>query len=66
MTTNPEQPDRLTTDDFVSTEELIRRHGARPISSVTELAATEDPFDSDEEFGAFLTDLYATRRADIA
>lgn len=66
MTTNPERPDHLAVDDFVSTEELIRRHGARPISSVAELAADEDPFESDEEFDDFLTDLYATRRADIA
>ncbi len=66
MTTNPAQPDRLPADDFVSTEELIRRHDARPISSVAELAADEDPFESDEEFDDFLTDLYATRRADIA
>ena len=66
MSTNPEQPDQLPTDDFVSTEELIRRHGAHPIGSVTELAAAEDPFESDQEFEDFLTDLYATRRADIA
>lgn len=66
MSTNPEHPDQMPTDDFVPTEELIRRHGARPVSSVSELAAAEDPFGSDEEFDDFLTDLYATRRADIA
>jgi hypothetical protein len=66
MTTNPVQPDHWPADDFVPTEELIRRHGARPITAVTELAATEDPFESDEEYDAFLADLYSSRRADIA
>ena len=65
MTTIPEQPDRRATDDFVPTEELIRRQGVRPINSVEDLAA-EDPFESDEEYEAFLADLYASRRADIA
>jgi len=30
------------------------------------LAADVDPFESDEEYEAFLADLYASRRADIA
>lgn len=53
-------------DDFVTTEELARRQGVKPITSVDELAAAEDPFESDEEHEEFLADLYASRRADIA
>lgn len=66
MTTTPEQPDRLSTDDFVPTEELARRQGVQPITSVGDLAAAVDPFESDEEYAEFLDDLYASRRADIA
>ncbi len=66
MTTTPEQPDGWPENDFVPTDELIRRHGARPMNSVDELAAPEDPFESDEEYAEFLADLYASRRADIA
>ena len=34
--------------------------------SVDDLAAAEDPFESDEEYEAFLADLYASRRAGLA
>jgi hypothetical protein len=34
--------------------------------SVTDLADEVDPFESDDEYDAFLADLYASRRADIA
>jgi hypothetical protein len=53
-------------DDFVTTEELVRRQGARPVTSLDELAAAEDPFGSDEEYEEFLAFLYASRRADTA
>jgi len=53
-------------DDFVPTDELIRRQGIAPIGSVQELAADVDPFESDEEHEAFLADLYASRRAGAA
>ncbi len=66
MTTNPLNTDRWPDDDFVSTEELVRRQGVRAISSIEDLAADIDPFGSDEEYAAFLADLYASRRADIA
>ncbi|MFP5070736.1 hypothetical protein ACLFMI_13845 [Pseudonocardia nantongensis] len=65
MTTNPQRPDDWPTDDFVTTEELLRRHAARPIVTVEDLAATEDPFESDTEHDEFLADLYASRRADV-
>ena len=47
-------------------DELAHRQGVRPIQSVDELAAAVDPFESDEEYEAFLADLYASRRADLA
>lgn len=55
-------PDQGVSGDFVTTEELIRRQGTRPLPSVDDLAA-EDPFASDEEYAEFLADLYASRRA---
>ena len=66
MTTTPEHDAHWPHDDFVSTDELVRRQGIRPITSVDELAADVDPFESDDEYRAFLADLYASRRADLA
>jgi hypothetical protein len=66
MTTAPEHSEHRPADDFVPTEELARRQGVRPIASVEDLVAVEDPFESDEEYDAFLADLYASRRAGLA
>lgn len=66
MTTTPQQPDGWPADGFVSTEKLVRRQGVRPLTSVTDLAAEIDPFESDDEYNDFLTDLYASRRASLA
>jgi hypothetical protein len=66
MTTTPQQPDEWSANDFISTEELIRRQGVQPITSVDDLAAEIDPFESEEEYEQFLADLYTSRRADIA
>ena len=66
MTSTPEHPERWPADDFVLTDELVRRQGVTPITSVEDLAAVEDPFESDEEYEAFLADLYASRRAGLA
>jgi hypothetical protein len=66
VTSTPERPAQRPADDFVPTEELARQQGIRPIKSVDELAAAEDPFESDEEYEAFLEDLYASRRASLA
>jgi hypothetical protein len=52
-------------DDFVSTEDLARRQGIKPIKSVDELAQP-DLWESDEEYEAFLADLYASRCAGLA
>ena len=65
MTSTPEHLDNGSDDDFVPTEELARRQGVKPITSVDDLAAEVDPFESDEEYEAFLTDLYASRRAGL-
>ena len=65
VTSTPERPDRRPEDDFVPTEELARRHGVKPITSVDELAQP-DLWESDEEYEAFLADLYASRRAGLA
>lgn len=65
MTTTPQRPEDWPADDFVTTEELLRRHAAQPIAIVDDLAAAEDPFESDTEHDEFLADLYASRRADI-
>ena len=66
MTSTPEHLDNGPDDDFVPTEELARRQGVKPITSVDDLAAAVDPFESDEEYEAFLADLYASRRAGLA
>lgn len=65
MTTTPGQPDRRPAGDFVTTEELVRQHGPRAITTVDDLAAANDPFESDAEYEEFLADLYASRRADV-
>ena len=66
MTSTPEHVDNGPDDGFVPTEELARRQGVKPIKSVDDLAAAVDPFESDEEYEAFLADLYASRRAGLA
>ena len=66
MSSTPQLPSRWPSDDFVPTEELVRRQGAKPITSVDDLAAEVDPFELDEQYEAFLADLYASRRAGLA
>ena len=65
MTSTPEHPEHWPADDFVSIEELARRQGIKPIKSVDELAQP-GLWESDEEYEAFLADLYASRRAGLA
>ena len=66
MTTTPGAAPSTRQRTTSSTEELARRQGVRPIKSVEDLAAAEDPVESDEEYEAFLADLYASRRAGLA
>ena len=70
-TSIPEQPDQRPVVGEVSTEELARRQGVRPITPVEDIAALAHPdaFDSDEEFREFrefLADLYASRHAEAS
>lgn len=65
MTSTSEQPEFQPVDDVVPTDELVRRQGVRPISSVDELAL-DDPFESDDEYAEFLTDLYESRRSAVS
>ena len=67
MTTTPEQPGgRGPDDEFVSTEDLVRRSGVSPFTSFDDLAPEHDPFESDGEYADFLADLYASRRAGVS
>lgn len=52
-------------DGSLSIEELARRQGVTHVASVRELAQPA-LFESDEEYEAFLVDLYASRRAGLA
>ena len=65
MTSTPKHPERWPTDNVAPTEELARRQGVKPIKSVDELAQP-DLWESDEEYEAFLADLYASRRTGFA
>ncbi len=60
-----QQPVDFYEDDVVPIEELARRQGVGPITDLSELAHP-DLWDSDEDYEAFLADLYASRRSDAA
>jgi hypothetical protein len=64
MSSTTEHPEQRPADDFVPTEELARRQGVQPITSIDELAQP-DLWESDEEYEAFLTDLYASADIDV-
>jgi hypothetical protein len=49
----------------VPVEELARRQGVRPVTSV-EAMARPGLFDSDRDWDEFLADLYASRRSGLA
>ena len=65
MTALNEQSEPWPTDQDLSVDELARRQGVEPIKSLDDLAQP-DLFESDEEYEAFLTDLYSSRRSDVA
>ena len=52
-------------EDVVPTAELVRRAGVTPFAALGDLHGS-DPFGDDAEYEAFLADLYATRRSDVA
>jgi hypothetical protein len=49
----------------VSVDELARQQGVRPVRSVDDMTRPE-LFESDQEWDAFLADLYASRQGDHA
>jgi hypothetical protein len=49
----------------VPAEELVRRQGARPMTSVAAMARP-DLFESDEELDQFIAEVYEARRAGMA
>jgi hypothetical protein len=51
--------------DDVPVEELARRQGVEPVTSVDDMARP-GLFDSDEEWEEFVADLYASRRSGLA
>jgi hypothetical protein len=65
MTTLDRQPEPWPPEDDLSFDELAKRQGVTPVGSLAELAQP-DPWESDEEYDAFLADLYASRRAGMA
>jgi hypothetical protein len=65
MTMPDEHPAQWQDEGELPIEELARRQGVKPITSVDELAQP-DLWESDEEYEAFLADLYASRRAGLA
>lgn len=58
-------PGQVGKAERLSAEELARRLDVAPVRDVAELAELARPelWDSDEEYEAFLDDLYASRRA---
>lgn len=64
MSTTPEAAEHWSADDFIPTEELVRRQGIEPIRTVDDLAQP-DPWESEEEYQEFLADLYASRRSSV-
>jgi hypothetical protein len=53
------------TAEHIPVAELARRQGVGPVASVDDLTRP-DLFESDDELGDFLADLYATRHTGLA
>ena len=58
-------PGYAETGEHVPAEELARRQGVQPVTSV-ESMFRPGTFESDDELDEFLADLYASRRTDVA
>lgn len=65
MSTSAERLPSWPSDDFVSTEELARRQGVKPLDSADQLGVP-GLFEDDAEYDEFLADLYESRRASIS
>lgn len=63
---NAEKPPRYPiTGEHIPAEELARRQGIKPITSVEDMFRP-GTFESDEELDEFLADLYESRRTGMA
>jgi hypothetical protein len=65
MTTLDQHAEAWPPEDDLSFDELAKRQGVTPVASLADLAQP-DLWESDEEYEAFITDLYASRRAGTA
>lgn len=65
VSSRTEESEHWPLDEDVPIEELARRQGVRPIASLAELAQP-GLRESEQEYEDFLTDLYASRRSDVA
>ena len=65
ITTLDKQPEPSPTEDDLPFDELAKRQGVTPVESLAELAQP-NLWESDEEYDAFLADLYASRRTGMA
>ncbi len=65
LSSNAERLPDWVFEDHVSVEELARRQGIRPVTSLDDLARP-GIFETDDELDEFLKDLYASRRAGLA
>lgn len=61
MSSNAKRTSERPAAKRVTADELARRQGVRPITSVDDLARP-DLFESDDEHDAFLADLHAFRQ----
>ena len=64
-TTYQVEPGGPYDDDLTPLDELARRQGVVPVTSLAAMARP-DLFDSDEDMEAFIAHVYASRRADLA
>lgn len=65
MTTPDRHPEDWSPEDDLSFDELVKRQGVTPGASLADLAQP-DLWESDEEYDAFRTHLYASRHARTA
>jgi hypothetical protein len=65
MTRPDQHPEAWPSEGDLSFDELAKRQGVTPVPSLADLAQP-DLWESDEEYEAFLADLYASRRAGTA
>lgn len=65
MSSSAERLPSWPLDDHVPAEELARRQGVKPVTSIEDMAVP-GLFEDDAEYEEFLADLYESRRAGMA